>query len=81
MCYSSNLPGFDSSTLNTMVLYYRLMTKLSGLGDSTKLSWVGLSQVLARVTSEVNKVTSRLGLRDPVDSGIKCRPYGLRRPR
>jgi hypothetical protein len=28
-----------------MLLYYRLMTKWSGLGDSTELSRVGLSQV------------------------------------
>jgi hypothetical protein len=27
-----------------MILYYRLMTKWSGLGDSTELSRVGLSQ-------------------------------------
>jgi hypothetical protein len=27
-----------------MILYYRLMTKWSGLGDSTELSLVGLSQ-------------------------------------
>jgi hypothetical protein len=27
-----------------MILYYRLMTKWSGLGDSTELSWMGLSQ-------------------------------------
>jgi hypothetical protein len=26
-----------------MILYYRLMTKRSGLGDSTELSQVGLS--------------------------------------
>jgi hypothetical protein len=29
-----------------MVLYYRLMTKWSGLGDSTELSRMGLSQQL-----------------------------------
>jgi hypothetical protein len=28
-----------------MVLYYRLMTKWSGLGDSTELSQMGLSQI------------------------------------
>jgi hypothetical protein len=27
-----------------MVLYYRLMTKWSGLDESTDLSWMGLSQ-------------------------------------
>jgi hypothetical protein len=28
-----------------MLLYYRLMTKWSGLGDSTELSRVGLSHI------------------------------------
>jgi hypothetical protein len=28
-----------------MILYYRLMTKWSGLGDSTELSRMGLSQL------------------------------------
>jgi hypothetical protein len=41
--FSSNLPGFDPATPNGMNLYYRLMTKWSGLGDSTKLSRMGLS--------------------------------------
>jgi hypothetical protein len=44
MCVSSDLPGYDPTTLNEMILYYHLMTKLSVLGDSTKLSWMGLSQ-------------------------------------
>jgi hypothetical protein len=44
VCDSSDLPGYDPATLNGMVLYYRLMTKWSGLGDSTKLSRMGLSQ-------------------------------------
>jgi hypothetical protein len=43
---SSDLPGVDPATLNGMILYYRLMTKLSGLGDRTKLSRVGLSQLV-----------------------------------
>jgi hypothetical protein len=34
---SSDLPGFDPATLNVMILYYRLMTKWIGLGDSTEL--------------------------------------------
>jgi GTP:adenosylcobinamide-phosphate guanylyltransferase len=42
---SSDLPSFNPSTLNEMILYYRLMTKLSGLGDSTELSRMGLSQL------------------------------------
>jgi hypothetical protein len=41
---SSDLPGVNPATLNGMLLYYRLMTKWSGLGDSTELSRVGLSQ-------------------------------------
>jgi hypothetical protein len=42
---SSDLPGYDQATLNGMILYYRLMTKWSGLGDSTELSRMGLSQL------------------------------------
>jgi hypothetical protein len=41
---SSDLPGVIPATLNGIFLYYRLMTKWSGLGDSTELSRVGLSQ-------------------------------------
>jgi hypothetical protein len=41
---SSDLLGVNPVTLNGMILYYRLMTKKSGLGDSTKLSRMGLSQ-------------------------------------
>jgi hypothetical protein len=41
---SSDLPGVNPATLNGILLYYRLMTKWSGLGDSTELSQVGLSQ-------------------------------------
>jgi hypothetical protein len=44
LCLSSDLPGVNPETLNGMVLYYRLMTKWSGLGDSTELSRIGLSQ-------------------------------------
>jgi hypothetical protein len=40
---SSDLPGVNPATLNGILLYYRLMTKKSGLGDSTELSQVGLS--------------------------------------
>jgi hypothetical protein len=43
---SSDLPSVNPTTLNGILLYYRLMTKWSGLGDSTELSRVGLSQVL-----------------------------------
>jgi hypothetical protein len=44
---SSDLPGVDLATLNGILLYYRLMTKWSGLGDSTELSRVGLSQLVS----------------------------------
>jgi hypothetical protein len=44
LCVPSDLPGVNPATLNGMLLYYRLMTKWSGLGDSTELSRVGLSQ-------------------------------------
>jgi hypothetical protein len=41
--FPSDLPGVNPATLNGMILYYRLMTKWSGLGDSTELSRMGLS--------------------------------------
>jgi hypothetical protein len=41
--FSSDLLGFDPTTLNVLILYYRLRTKWSGLGDSTELSRMGLS--------------------------------------
>jgi hypothetical protein len=43
---SSDLPDVNPATLNGIFLYYSLMTKWSDLGDSTKLSWVGLSQLV-----------------------------------
>jgi hypothetical protein len=43
LCVSSDLPGVNPTTLNGVILYYRLMTKWSGLGDSTELSRMGLS--------------------------------------
>jgi hypothetical protein len=42
--FPSDLPGVNPATLNGMLLYYCLMTKWSGLGYSTELSRVGLSQ-------------------------------------
>jgi hypothetical protein len=45
LCVSSDFPGVNPATVNGMILYYRLMTKWSGLGDSTKLSRMGLSQL------------------------------------
>jgi hypothetical protein len=44
---SSDLAGVNPATLNGIFLYYRLMTKRSGLGDSTELYWVRLSQNLS----------------------------------
>jgi hypothetical protein len=44
--FSSDLPIVNPTTLNGMIHYYRLMTKLSGLGDSTELSRMGLSQLV-----------------------------------
>jgi hypothetical protein len=43
---SSDLPGVNPTTLNGMILYYHLMTQWIGLGDSTKLSRVGLLNIL-----------------------------------
>jgi hypothetical protein len=43
--FSRDLPGVNPATLNGMIPYYRLMTKWSGLGDST-VSQVGLSQLV-----------------------------------
>jgi hypothetical protein len=51
---SSDLPGVNPATLNWILLYYRLMTKWSGLGDITELSRVGLSQ---RVNSSHSAIT------------------------
>jgi hypothetical protein len=45
---SNDLPGVNPATLNGILLYYRLMTKWSGLGDSTELSRVGLLQEAVR---------------------------------
>jgi hypothetical protein len=41
--FSSDLPGFDPAILNGMIIYYLLMTKWSGLGDSMELSQMELS--------------------------------------
>jgi hypothetical protein len=45
--FPSDLPGVSPTTLNRMILYYRLMTKWSGLSDSTELSRMGLSQLVS----------------------------------
>jgi hypothetical protein len=44
---SSDFPGVNPATLNRTILYYRLMTKWGGLGDSTELSRMGLSQLVS----------------------------------
>jgi hypothetical protein len=46
LCCQVVLPGIEMATLNGMIFYYRLMTKRSGLGDSTELSQMGLSQLV-----------------------------------
>jgi hypothetical protein len=52
---TSDLPGVNPATLNGMILYYRLMTKWTGVGDSTELSRVGLSHELkAGLTKNFN---------------------------
>jgi hypothetical protein len=50
--FPSDLPGVNPATLNEMLLYYRVMTKRSGLGDSAELSRVGLSQKTPQGVSE-----------------------------
>jgi hypothetical protein len=44
--FSSDLLGVNPATLNGMILYHRSVTKWSGLGDSTKLSRMGLPQLV-----------------------------------
>jgi hypothetical protein len=44
---SSDLPGVNPATFNGMILYYRLITKRSGLGDSTELLRMGLSHLFS----------------------------------
>jgi hypothetical protein len=45
--FPSDLPGVNPATLNGMSLYCRLVTKWSGLGDSMKLSRLGLSHLVS----------------------------------
>jgi hypothetical protein len=52
LCVSK--PGVNPAILNGMLPYYRLMTKWSGLGDSTKLSRVGLSQPHESLLSHIH---------------------------
>jgi hypothetical protein len=44
----SDLLGVNPEILNRMILYYRLMTQCSGLGDSMKLSRMRLSQKISK---------------------------------
>jgi hypothetical protein len=46
----SDLPGVNPVTLNVVILYCRSMTQWSGLGDSTKLSRMGLSQLVSELS-------------------------------
>jgi hypothetical protein len=53
---SSDLTGVNPATLNGILLYYRLMTKRSGLGDIAELSRMGLSQHRLNGASRGDKV-------------------------
>jgi hypothetical protein len=86
---SSDLPGVNPATLNEILLYYRLMTKYSGLGDSTELSRVGLSQFLrekGQILWDVTVDTAYVhlmnflapGLRDMFDANNKAVDYLFR---
>jgi hypothetical protein len=71
---SSDLPGVNPATLNGMLLYYRLMSKWSGLGDSTELSRVGLSHISVVENPVLNSKTKHIEvryhfLRDNVEKG------------
>jgi hypothetical protein len=45
--FSSDLLGVNPATLNGMILYYRLINKWNGLGDSMELSLMGLSHLVS----------------------------------
>jgi hypothetical protein len=49
-----DLPGVNPATLNGILLYYRLMTKGSGLGDSTELSRVGLLHLRSKLLASLD---------------------------
>jgi hypothetical protein len=67
--FSSDFPGVNATTLNGMILYYRLMTKWSGLGDSTESSRMGLSQM-------PKPATEAYGYSNPLDSWAVCHFMG-----
>jgi hypothetical protein len=52
---SSDLPGVNPATLNGILLYYRLMTKWSGLGDSTELSRNGVVTLSSRLWTNIGE--------------------------
>jgi hypothetical protein len=57
--FPSDLTGVNPATLNGVILYYRLMTKWSGLGDSTELSQMGLSQLTPQLLAIFTKLLQR----------------------
>jgi hypothetical protein len=67
VCVSSDLLGINPA-LNGMILYYRLMTKWSGLGDSTELSQMGLSQRWIELA--ISRSPSHLRLLRQVEGGV-----------
>jgi hypothetical protein len=68
---SNDLPGVNPATLNGILLYYRLKTKWSGLGDSTELSRVGLSHL--RSPSCCDRASTRAPLHEPKPVLLSCR--------
>jgi hypothetical protein len=61
--FSSDLPGVNPTTLNKMILYYHLMTKWSGLGDSTELSRMGLSHVPMDLFCDMKTIWIQINVR------------------
>jgi hypothetical protein len=85
--FPSDSPGVNPAILNEMLLYYRLMTKWSGLGDSTELSRVGLSQQLQQGAMVVRHtlINSPVFITDPsslspsmIDSSVLILPSSMR---
>jgi hypothetical protein len=76
---SSDLPGVKPAKLNGILLYYRLMTKRSGLGDSTELSREGLSHFASKARAREERGPDRGGARAVPDRGTaQDRPGGER---
>jgi hypothetical protein len=55
-----------------MLLYYRLMTKWSGLGDSTELSRVGLSQYVLTFNILAQVLIDYSFLNEQATTSISC---------